>query len=140
MPKIRKKRPCSICRRWFLPKPQVKNRQVTCGNPQCQQERHRRQCAKWNEKNADCSRSDYLQKKLERAKEKEPPMSATEMGGNDKNKSSPSSFPKLIIQPIEEAIEAELIIIVDYLIKVRLLRFQRTTMNNRIEKKGSSFH
>jgi hypothetical protein len=40
---MRKKRPCSICRKWFLPDKQVGNRQKVCSRPECQKERHRRE-------------------------------------------------------------------------------------------------
>lgn len=40
-----KKRPCSICRKWFQPHPRSAERQRTCGSPGCQRERHRRSCA-----------------------------------------------------------------------------------------------
>ncbi len=35
-----RKRPCRVCRRWFLPDGRLKNRQKTCGNPECQREWH----------------------------------------------------------------------------------------------------
>ncbi len=41
MPKIRKKRPCCICHCWFLPDAKVKDRQVTCGDKECQKEQHK---------------------------------------------------------------------------------------------------
>jgi hypothetical protein len=37
-----KKRPCRICRRWFMPNAKLKDRQKTCGDPQCQREWHRK--------------------------------------------------------------------------------------------------
>ena len=63
--KASRKRPCRICRRWFLPNPRVKQRQKTCGKPKCQNEWHRKKCAVWNRKNADYFKADYLQKKIE---------------------------------------------------------------------------
>ena len=69
---IRKKRPCSICRRWFIPKPQAKAHQVTCGDPACQREQHRRQCEKWNKANKEYFKSDYLEKKLRQKRESRP--------------------------------------------------------------------
>jgi hypothetical protein len=59
------KRPCRICKRWFRPHPRVKDRQKTCGDPQCQQEWHRRKCAEWNRNNVDYFKTNYLDKKLE---------------------------------------------------------------------------
>lgn len=64
---LTRKRPCRICRRWFMPNPRLKDRQKTCGRPQCQREWHRKMCEKWNRENADYFRSNYLQKKLEAA-------------------------------------------------------------------------
>ncbi len=62
----RGKRPCSICRKWFLPDGRQKGRQKTCG-PDCQKELHRRQCETWNRKNKAVYKNNYLAKKLEDA-------------------------------------------------------------------------
>lgn len=62
-----RKRPCRICKRWFLPDPRLKQRQKTCGQPACQREWHRKKCAEWYRKNPDYFRSNYLQKKIEAA-------------------------------------------------------------------------
>ncbi len=43
-----RKRPCRICRRWFLPDPRAGNRQRVCGETKCQHENHRRDCAAYN--------------------------------------------------------------------------------------------
>jgi len=61
----RGKRPCSICRKWFLPDVRQKGRQRTC-SPDCKNELHRRQCEDWNKKNKAYSKNDYLSKKLEK--------------------------------------------------------------------------
>ncbi len=62
----RGKRPCSICRKWFIPDVRQKGRQKTCG-PACQDELHRRLCEKWNRKNKAVHKNNYLAKKLEDA-------------------------------------------------------------------------
>jgi hypothetical protein len=62
-----RKRPCGICRRWFMPNPRLKDRQKTCGTSQCKREWHRKMCRKWNRENADYFTTNYLQKKLEAA-------------------------------------------------------------------------
>lgn len=62
----RGKRPCCICRKWFVPDVRQKGRQKTC-SPACQKELHRRQCEKWNKKNKADSKSNYLAKKIEKA-------------------------------------------------------------------------
>ena len=58
-----RKRPCSICRKWFLPDVRQAGRQKTC-SPECSRELHRRNCAKWNRKNTADFKSNYLEKKL----------------------------------------------------------------------------
>ena len=60
-----RKRPCRICRCWFIPHPRLKDRQKTCGSSQCKGEWHRKMCRKWYRENADYFRANYLQKKLE---------------------------------------------------------------------------
>ena len=73
----RGKRPCSICRKWFQPDVRQKGRQKTCGSPDCKSEQHRRQCEKWNRKNRDYFKTNYLDKKIEAVQEAlpdEPPI------------------------------------------------------------------
>jgi len=60
-----RKRPCRICRRWFLPDPRLKGRQMTCGDAHCKRQWHRKKCQEWNRKNSDYFRSNYLHKKLD---------------------------------------------------------------------------
>ncbi len=60
-----RKRPCRICKRWFIPHPRLKDRQKTCGNLPCQREWHRRKCEQWNHNNVDYFKDNYLDKKLE---------------------------------------------------------------------------
>ena len=60
----RGKRPCCICRKWFLPDVRQIGRQKTCG-PDCSNELHRRQCDKWNRKNKAYPKNNYLAKKIE---------------------------------------------------------------------------
>ena len=54
MPDARK-RPCTICRRWFRPDPRVGSRQRACGNPECQAARRVQTQRNWRE-----SRPDYF--------------------------------------------------------------------------------
>jgi len=63
----RGKRPCSICRKWFVPDVRQKGRQRTCSLA-CQNELHRRQCENWNRKNKAVPKNNYLTKKLEEVK------------------------------------------------------------------------
>jgi hypothetical protein len=56
-----------------MPDPRQIGRQKTCGDPLCQNENHRRQCATWNRKNRDYFKANYLSEKL--APTKDPPTS-----------------------------------------------------------------
>lgn len=66
----RGKRPCCICRKWFQSDVRQKGRQKTCGAPDCMNEQHRRQCEKWNKKNRDQFKNNYLGKKIEAVENK----------------------------------------------------------------------
>lgn len=137
MPKIRKKRPCCICHRWFLPDVKVKDRQVTCGNPKCQKEQHRRQCAKWNRKNTDYFRSNYLQKKLDKATENEPVSEPGELSESQNKRLAPPSLFNLSVRPTGEIITPRLFIIIDYVIRIELFGFQRRWIQRAVSNKGS---
>src|SRR5271170_5266701 len=50
MPEARK-RPCTICRRWFRPSPRVGDRQRACGKPECQTARRQKTQADWRDRN-----------------------------------------------------------------------------------------
>ena len=50
MPEVRK-RPCSICRRWFRPDARVGDRQHACGTPECQSKRRQKTQASWRGRN-----------------------------------------------------------------------------------------
>jgi hypothetical protein len=56
--------PCPVCRKWFSPDPKVGKRQRFCTAPDCQKERHRRACAKVNQKNAEALKHDRVVKLL----------------------------------------------------------------------------
>lgn len=44
MVRVLKKRPCRVCRSWFLPDRRAGDRQKVCSRGDCQRERHRRNC------------------------------------------------------------------------------------------------
>ena len=48
-----RKRPCTICRRWFRPDNRVSDRQHACSRPECQLARRRKQQAAWRRRNPD---------------------------------------------------------------------------------------
>lgn len=114
------KKPCSICRKWFLPHVRQKGRQVTC-SPACRKERHRRKCAQWNRKNRVHSKSNYLNKKLEQTAE--PPSKVNRSGFN---KNASVSGNRINLHLPREILRDELgeknLIIIDYLIEQILAR------------------
>ena len=113
-----KKRPCRICRRWFLPNSRVRDRQMTCGDPTCKREWHRRKCQQWNRANRDYFRANYLQKKLEAAQSDEPSKAHT--------RASPKSLSKsgLPFRFVQEVIGVQHLIIIEYLAQLLMRRFQ----------------
>jgi hypothetical protein len=52
MPEARK-RPCSICRRWFRPDARVGDRQHACCKPDCQTARRQKTQASWRQRNPE---------------------------------------------------------------------------------------
>ena len=48
-----RKRPCRICRRWFVPDRRVSTRQHACSSAECQQARRARTQASWRRQNPE---------------------------------------------------------------------------------------
>ena len=71
MPAARK-RPCSICRRWFRPDPRVGLRQRACGKPDCQAARRKKTQARWRAKNPDYAAGYRLQRRNAQERAPEP--------------------------------------------------------------------
>jgi len=130
---LARKRPCRICRRWFMPNPQLKDRQKTCGRTQCKREWHRKMCEKWNRENADYFRTNYLQKKLEAAT------------GGDQSKSTfqpesnVSELPKsrfksgLPQRYVQEVIGIQHLVIIEYFSQLLYQRFQEVIVRQVLE-------
>src|SRR3954467_3987700 len=70
---VRKKRPCSVCRRWFLPDARVGARQKACGDAECQRVRHREADRAWHARHRDYDRGRRWQEAVEAAKAGAPP-------------------------------------------------------------------
>jgi len=51
MSRKRVRRPCGICGKWFRVNPRQGDRQRVCSSPECQRERHRRNCKDWHGRN-----------------------------------------------------------------------------------------
>ena len=62
MPEARK-RPCTICRRWFRPDPRVGERQRACRKPDCQKVRRRKTQADWRRRNPEYATAYRIQQR-----------------------------------------------------------------------------
>ena len=118
-----RKRPCGICRKWFLPDVRQAGRQKTC-SPECSKELHRRNCAKWNKKNTAYFKSNYLDKKLEKDSRSPPDSIQPDVKANT------SPIPKSRINLnlpqdiIRNKIDGDNLIIIEYLIEQIFRRIQ----------------
>jgi len=109
------KRPCAICRKWFKPDVRQKGRQKTCGNPDCIQEQHRRQCEKWNKKNREYFKDNYLGKKIEIAENKQSEPSKTDTTLHKQILPKPQIKPVLPCEIIISEYGIKSMIIIQYL-------------------------
>ena len=66
---MRTKRPCSICRRWFVPDRRVGRRQRACSASACQIARHSRTQASWRRRNPDYFIAHRVQRRRLKADE-----------------------------------------------------------------------
>src|ERR1051325_11806505 len=67
-----RKRPFSICRRWFRPDPRVGLRQRACGKPECQAARRKKTQVRWRTKNLDYAAGYRLQRRNSQERAPEP--------------------------------------------------------------------
>ncbi len=67
-----RKRPCRICRRWFMPSKFQGERQKVCSKPEFQDERHRRSDREWHARNPDYDKKRYLKKRARLEAPEEP--------------------------------------------------------------------
>src|SRR5678815_4794712 len=65
---VLKKRPCSVCRRWFQPDVRVGDRQRACGTADCQRARHREADRAWYARHRDYDRGRRWQVAVDAAK------------------------------------------------------------------------
>jgi len=122
-----KKRPCRICRKWFIPDPRVGNRQKTCGDPECKRQWHVRKCSDWNKKHRTYFQEIYLAAKLQGldpanstiAASNSPPLASAPACRDPVSGST--TFPQLPHSLVQEVIGAQHIVIIDYLAR-QLLR------------------
>ena len=142
--RVLKKRPCRICRRWFMPHPKLKDRQMTCGDPECKKEWHRKKCAAWNKKNSDYFRSNYLHKKLYATSQRDKTHQSETLPTRPIRSRLKSGLPHQFVQ---EVIGIQHLIIIEYFGQLLARRFQEvlkrqpsvnTSKTRRLLKDGSS--
>ena len=63
-----RKKPCSICRKWFIPDRRVGSRQKTC-SAECREEWRRRRQADWRRRNPEYYKARWLKERARRAAE-----------------------------------------------------------------------
>jgi hypothetical protein len=85
---------------------------MTCGDPHCKKEWHRRKCAEWNGKNEDYFRTNYLQKKLD------------ELNGSRGSPARCRFQSRLPRGRVQEVIGVEHLVIMEYLAQLLWRRFQ----------------
>ena len=130
-----KKRPCRVCGKWYLPNPRLYDRQQTCGAMECQRKWHARRCAEWNRKNRAYFKEIYLRGRLESFGSVPPvqsPLPGLSCRINDPpRRSSPLDLPQEVVQ---EVIEVKQLIIIEYIVRLLMRRFQEVIRIQHVEK------
>ncbi len=135
-----KKRPCKICRKWFMPHPRVGDRQKTCGAHECMRKWHARKCAEWNRKNRNCFQENYLSTRLAlAANEKEGAKGTSDTPSQSQvSASRPPPFPRLPRSFIQEVIGAQQLVIVEYVARQLFRSVQEVIKRQHFEITGDS--
>lgn len=131
-----RKRPCRVCRRWFMPNAKVKGRQMTCGDKECQREWHRRTCKAWNKNNAEYFRTNYLQKKLNAASESAKNSTSTRAKRDAALSTGRSHNPLLPLEVVQEVISIQQVVIIEYFGQLLIRRFQEVLRRKLIVNTG----
>ncbi len=111
----RNKRPCRICKKWFLPNPRLGDRQKTCGAPECQQQWHSRKCAEWNRKNRSYFQEIYLRRRLEVLETASPESLPPPSPVPSLQPVAPLDYPRGVVQ---EVIGAQQLVIIEYIVRL----------------------
>lgn len=119
------KRPCRICKKWFLSNPRLGDRQKTCGTPECQRKWHIRKCAEWNLKNRSCARESYLRDRLESlaptSHSPTPSLASSPPLNPSPKRASPLDYPLKVVQ---EVIGTQQLVIIEYIVRLLIRRVQ----------------
>lgn len=118
--RLSRKRPCSICGRWFTPNPRSGDRQKTCGSDECKREQHARSCRKWNRKNRQYFKDIYLTKRLEAGSWRRCDRSSMDTTPNRQGSSVLHISPEVV----QDVISRQPIVIMEYIVRMLLRSFQ----------------
>jgi hypothetical protein len=110
-----RKKPCRICRRWFLPDARLKDRQKTCGRDECKRKWHSKKCAQWYRENIDYFKANYLQKKIEAVSDKKELIVSDEPRVRPIKVTTSRMRTGLPVAYVQELIGVKHIIIIEYL-------------------------
>jgi len=117
-----RKRPCRICRRWFVANPRVADRQKTCGSAECRRLWHAKKCREWNGRNREYFQAIYLSRKLSLLSEQ--------------RQAARADPPAVILPPgcrvrlgiprgeVQEVIGTQPLVVIEYISQLLLRRFQ----------------
>ena len=133
--RLRKKRPCRVCGKWYTPNLRLGDRQQTCGVMECQRRWHAKKCAEWNRKNRAYFREIYLRGRLESVGSDPPagtPSFSPSCRINDlPRRSSPLDLPQEVIQ---EVIEVKQFIIIEYIVRLLMRGVQEVIHTQLVDK------
>jgi hypothetical protein len=104
-----------------MPNPRLKDRQMTCGEPECKRQWHRKKCLEWNKNNAEYFRSNYLQKRLDAASCRD---KAHRSGTSPPRPTASRQKSGLPHQFVQEVIGIQHLIIIEYFGQLLIKRFQ----------------
>lgn len=113
------KRPCRICKKWFVANPRVGTRQKTCGSNECKKKWHAKKCTQWNKKNRAYFQAIHLSKKLQAVQNQE-----ASSGKSAPKLPKSGKIPKLPQEVIQDVIGEQQFVIVEYLSRVLLCSVQ----------------
>jgi hypothetical protein len=101
---------------------------MTCGNPQCKREWHRRKCAEWNKKNPEYFRANYLHRKLEAITQSDQDSSSIQSGSGSIPPPRGRLSTGLPLQQVQEAIGVKQLVILEYFAQLLVRRFQEALL------------
>ncbi len=104
------KRPCSVCRRWFEPKPRVRHCQRTCGRVSCRAEQRRRTQLGQRKKNPSYWCDRRLQARLQEA--------SKPGSGAASARPPPAVIARVPWESVQDALGVQASVIIEFLLRL----------------------